>query len=61
MLDKENDILIINSSKKILIANKTKLFIVEIEQEKDTKNITLSKSKKIFALNLPDDIYQFII
>ena len=56
MLDKENDILIINSSKKILIANKTKLFIVEIEQEKDTKNITLSKSKKIFALNLPDDI-----
>lgn len=56
MLDKENDILIINSSKKILIANKTKLFIVEIEQEKDTKNITLSKSKKIFALNFPDDI-----
>ena len=56
MLDKENDILIINSSKKILIANKTKLFIVEIEQEKDTKNFTLSKSKKIFALNFPDDI-----
>jgi len=56
MLDKENDILIINSTKKILIANKTKLFIVEIEQEKDTKNITLSKSKKIFALNFPDDI-----
>ena len=56
MLDKENDILIINSSKKILIANKTKLFIVEIEQEKDTKNITLSKSKKLFALNFPDDI-----
>lgn len=56
MLDKENDILIINSSKKILIANKTKLFIVEIEQEKDTKNITLSKSKKIFSINFPDDI-----
>jgi WD40 repeat protein len=56
MLDKENDILIINSTKKILIANKTKLFIVEIEQEKDTKNITLSKSKKILALNFPDDI-----
>ena len=56
MLDKENDILIIDSTKKILIANKTKLFIVEIEQEKDTKNITLSKSKKIFALNFPDDI-----
>ena len=56
MLDKENDILIINSSKKMLVANKTKLFIVEIEQEKDTKNITLSKSKKLFALNFPDDI-----
>ena len=56
MLDKENDILIINSTKKILIANKTKLFIVEIEQEKDTKNITLSKSKKIFSINFPDDI-----
>ena len=56
MLDKENDILIIDSSKKILIANKTKLFIVEIEQEKDTKNITLSKSKKIFSINFPDDI-----
>ena len=56
MLDKENDILIITSSKKILIANKTKLFIVEIEQEKDTKNITLSKSKKIFSINFPDDI-----
>ena len=56
MLDKENDILIMNSSKKILIANKTKLFIVEIEQEKDTKNITLSKSKKIFSINFPDDI-----
>ena len=56
MLDKENDILIINSSKKILIANKTKLFIIEIEQEKDTKNITLSKSKKIFSINFPDDI-----
>ena len=56
MLDKENDILIINSSKKMLVANKTKLFIVEIEQEKDTKNITLSKSKKIFSINFPDDI-----
>ena len=55
MLDKENDILIINSS-KILIAYKTKLFIAEINQEKDTKNIKISKDKKIISLNFPDDI-----
>ena len=55
MLDKENDILIINSS-RILIAHKSKLIIAEIEQNKDSKNIVLSKSKKIFSLNFPDDI-----
>ena len=55
MLDKENDILIINSS-RILIAHKSKLIIAEIEQNKDSKNIVLSKNKKIFSLNFPDDI-----
>ena len=55
MLDKENDILIIKSS-KILIAHKTKLLIADLEQDKDSKNIKLSKDKKIFSLNFPDDI-----
>ena len=55
MLDKENDILIIKSS-KILIAHKTKLLFADIEQDKDSKNIKLSKDKKIFSLNFPDDI-----
>ena len=55
MLDKENDILIIKSS-KILIAHKTKLLFADIEQDKDSKNLTLSKDKKIFSLNFPDDI-----
>ena len=55
MLDKENDILIIKSS-KILIAHKTKLLIADIEQDKDSKNLKLSKDKKIFSLNFPDDI-----
>ena len=55
MLDKENDILIIKSS-KILIAHKTKLLIANIEQDKDSKNLKLSKDKKIFSLNFPDDI-----
>ena len=60
MLDKENDILIINSPNslliKLLIAYKTKLIISELEQDKDNKNFNIKKENNELFLIFPDDI-----
>ena len=60
MLDKENDILIINSPNspliKILIAYKTKLIISELEQDKNLKKLSIKKEKNEISLTFPDDI-----
>ena len=60
MLDKENDILLINnpnsSSFKLLISNKSKLIISDIELDKDSKKIKQEKNINSLILNFPDDI-----
>ena len=60
MLDKENDILIINSPNslliKLLIAYKTKLIISELEQDKDNKNFNIKKENNELFIIFPDDI-----
>ena len=60
MLDKENDILLINnpnsSSFKLLISNKSQLIISDIELDKDSKKIKQEKNINSLILNFPDDI-----
>ena len=60
MLDKENDILLINnpnsSSFKLLISNKSQLIISDIELDKDSKKINQEKNINSLILNFPDDI-----
>ena len=60
MLDKENDILLINnpnsSSFKLLISNKSQLIISDIELDKDSKKIRQEKNINSLILNFPDDI-----
>ena len=60
MLDKENDILLINnpnsSSSKLLISNKSQLIISDIELNKDSKKINQEKNINSLILNFPDDI-----
>ena len=54
MLDKEKDILIINS--KLLFTYKNKLIISDIEFDKDLKKSPINKNNNISTLQFPDDI-----
>lgn len=54
MVDKEKDILIINS--KLLIAYKTKLILSDIEFDKDSKKILINKNANTNFLLFPDEI-----
>ena len=54
MIDKEKDILIINS--KLLFAYKNQLIISDIEFDKDSKNILINKDGETTSLKLPDEI-----
>jgi len=54
MLDKEKDILVINS--KLLIVYKSKLIIEDIKLDKDSNKIILNKDSNENSLQFPDDI-----
>ena len=54
MLDKEKDILVINS--KLLIAYKSKLIIEDIKLDKDSNKIILNTDSNDNSLQFPDDI-----
>ena len=54
MVDKEKDILIINS--KLLIAYKTKLILSDIEFDEDSKKILINKNANTNFLLFPDEI-----
>ena len=54
MIDKERDILIINT--KLLISHKKQLIISEIEFDKDSKNILPKKNSNSKTIQFPDEI-----